>query len=601
MAVTVRNFAQLECEIVTDFRQLEAIASDWHRLWKSSPRAEIFQHFGWARSSWRAFSGEMSLFTPVVYRGSELIGIVPLVVSKGTLQFLATDFSDYNDILCEDEMARDVIESAVHALLRGKQHWATSVLDNVPADSHLARHLPELRPSILRHFRTVFKCPCPTIALDENGEIASQLAKKESLRRHEKQLRKRGQLSFRHIEDPQEVEHHLGLLFHQHIGRRAILGDQSHFLEPSVCTMFKALAEELSLRTLLRFSVLSLDEQPVACHLGFETGNRFVFYQTAFDIDYWKSSPGEVLFRHLLLYAGSRKLSEFDLTRGGELYKDRFASDIRANLTILFNHDLGARRRIQMAVRQANGSARQVLEKLRKYPHVYRFARTAALRCIETYRRERRLRKLQGSNYAPTLIRRAYRSFIFDRAGKVTFAIGKQQVKKQSAVNDSGACVARASLNELAVMAAVHPEFGIPLGEFHQRLISGQQLYCVWQGPELLQVWSVDAHGESHCDPSLSRQALALEQCWTANRASTIQVLNPLLRQISDKEMDVLVRCDERAHIVQEMRDAGLRPLQRTLQFRLLHWFRPVLVFRMKQSPKDCLIPSEKQNANAGR
>jgi hypothetical protein len=179
------------------------------------------------------------------------------------------------------------MDSAVQALLSCRQYWVECVLENVPARSRVARYLGGLQPAPRRHFRTAFRCPCPTIILCANPDLAAKLARKDSLRRHENQLRKQGQVIFRHLECRDEIERHIDEFFAQHIARRAMAGDASHCLEPRVRTMFQALAHEFDPRSLLRFSMLAVDDKPVAYHFGFQAKQKFLIYQLAFNVDYW--------------------------------------------------------------------------------------------------------------------------------------------------------------------------------------------------------------------------------------------------------------------------------------------------------------------------
>ena len=95
----------MHCEIVTQFERLEEFAPMWQMWAESDPRTEFFQCWSWASAFWTAYGGSMSLFTPVVHQGNKPIGILPLVCSGRTLQFLGAPDSDYNDILCQEDDA----------------------------------------------------------------------------------------------------------------------------------------------------------------------------------------------------------------------------------------------------------------------------------------------------------------------------------------------------------------------------------------------------------------------------------------------------------------------------------------------------------------
>jgi CelD/BcsL family acetyltransferase involved in cellulose biosynthesis len=586
LTVALKNETQLDCELITDFARLESIAREWTGLWTASPQSEVFQNFHWLRAAWRASGKQFSLFTPVVYRGAEVIGILPLTLKDGTLQFLGAPLSDYNDVICADEYVAEVMSEAFSALLRAQQHWKACVMENVAGHSRLVRHLPELPASLRQHFSTAFRCPCSTILMEPGQGVAKELARKQSLRRHENVLRRMGQVEFKHLEDRETIRRNLGTFFHQHIGRRAMVGDASHFMEERTRSMFEMLVEELDPRTMLRFGVLTLDNRPVAYHFGFEAKGKFIFYQPSFDIDLWKSSPGEVLLRQLFLYAEERKLSEFDLTRGGEAYKDRFATCVRENLTLHFNHDSGLRRQFHVGIQLADGGLRKTLEALRKHQPAYRIASNAALIWLGWWRREKRLMLSEGLRYPAGLIRRGFSSFIFARKATANFSIQQHEVAQYAAPLNDGLIVSRTTLGELAVISAMNPATCPPCREFQSRLTSGQQPYLIHQGAAPVQIWCVTAPSltvpsgtaPGH-EPSAQKPTLTVEHCWTASWFSG-EGLRAMLREFSEGDMNVLVSCPENATVARQMSGLGLRVSYLSIYYRLLRWLHPVLVLR---------------------
>jgi hypothetical protein len=270
------------------------------------------------------------------------------------------------------------------------------------------RHLPDLPEDVRKQLRTAFRCPCSTVLMGADELVANELIRKQSLRRHENALRRQGQISFAHIEDRESIRSHLAMFFHHHVARRAVLGEKSHFLDERTRRVFETLVEELDPKSLLRFAVLYVDKQPIAFHFGFEANGKYILYQTAFSIDYAKCAPGEVLLRKLFAYARDRKLSELDMTRGGESYKDRFCNHIRENLTIHFNHDAGICRTILLRIALTEGALRKSIERLRVHADAYRFARNTAIRVLNFWRNERELLGSGVLPYASGVLRRMW-------------------------------------------------------------------------------------------------------------------------------------------------------------------------------------------------
>lgn len=324
--------SRLRCEVIREFSVLEAIASHWDYLWRSHPRRDIFNTFAWARASWRAYGSRLSLYTPVVCQGDKVVGILPLVVEGKTLRFLGSPHSDYNDMLCEHGDTACVLETALRALFQKPIPWDRCVLENVSERSSIVTHLDKLSGRLRSRLHLSFSGNCPSVVFVSGGEdTLKAILKKKSLLRHEKALQRLGDVSFRHLDDREEIRSHLPGLFRQHIARWALAGDESIFCHEEACSFYRALVDELDPQKELRFSVLELDKRPVAYHFGFEVSETFFWYKPTFDVDLCDYSPGEVLIKKLFEYVGSHKLQEFDFTVGGETFKDRFANRVSRN------------------------------------------------------------------------------------------------------------------------------------------------------------------------------------------------------------------------------------------------------------------------------
>ena len=113
---------------------------------------------------------------------------------------------------------------------------------------------------------------------------------KDSLKRHQAKLQKKGKIAFRHLEDRDEIREHMVTFYIQHIRRRAMAGDPSRFLDPAERVLYEALVEELDPTRTLRFAVLELNDRPIAYHFGFEFDGKFIWYKPTFDVALWDSA-----------------------------------------------------------------------------------------------------------------------------------------------------------------------------------------------------------------------------------------------------------------------------------------------------------------------
>ncbi len=362
--------AGLRCEVVTDFSRLERLAPEWEDLFtKAPPPGGLFQNWGWARAYWKAHQGELALCTPVVFSGDDVVGILPVAIRGQTAGLLGAGYADYNGLLCRPEYARDVCTMALTALLRAPLPWVECEFAGIPERSPLLQS--DCFPETLRaHRQIVFHYFCPA-ASNGTGDVFYNLSRKQSLRRHEKRLGRLGRLSFRHVEDRQEIlDRHLHEFFRMQVARRAMDGIESQFLRPSARAMTEALIREFDPAHELRFSVLELEGRPVAYHLGIQHAGTLTWYMPVFDLDYWDDGPGEVLLRNLLKYAHEQRLAEFDFTIGDEAYKSRFSNCVRRTFTLYFYrspHSVAVEtRRVLRAVRNGLRRSPLVISRVRE-------------------------------------------------------------------------------------------------------------------------------------------------------------------------------------------------------------------------------------------
>jgi CelD/BcsL family acetyltransferase involved in cellulose biosynthesis len=75
----------------------------------------------------------------------------------------------------------------------------------------------------------------------------------------------------------------------------------------------------------LRLWVLELRGEPAAALYGWRLGERYAYYQAGFDPGFERESIGLVLLAHTIRVAADEGAPVYDLLRGGEAYKSRFA------------------------------------------------------------------------------------------------------------------------------------------------------------------------------------------------------------------------------------------------------------------------------------
>jgi CelD/BcsL family acetyltransferase involved in cellulose biosynthesis len=326
---------QATCEIVTNFHRLEELSAYWESWWQADPRAEIFQSFAWARAWWRCFGTNVTLCTPVVYERGQPVLILPLVRQGRDLVCLGVPQSDYCDFLSSHSQPEVPLGLAFETLLHSKPKWRECKIENLPPWSRMLAAASKLRPRLQELIQVTPTESCPTIVLGPNGqEVLEELTGKKHTRRRLNKLNKAGKLGFRHIEEQAEAQEQLTNFFQSHLERCSLLGKTSSFEDPAMCEFMRELMRQCDLRKEVRFSLVELNNQPIAWSIGFLIHGKFDYYQQTFSVAAEEYAPGEVLMYFLLEFAKKNVEREFDFMRGEEFFKRRFATEVRQSCTL---------------------------------------------------------------------------------------------------------------------------------------------------------------------------------------------------------------------------------------------------------------------------
>ncbi len=336
----------MRVRIITAAQDLDGLATDWDRLWQMQPRKEIFTQLAWAKVFLEVYGTGQGLYC-LVAEENTVRGILPLLRdSKGCLRFIGDPRSDYSDMLCIPQDASEVAAAFLDSLQKEK----CIALSALPEHSLLFNALKHIK-----HPLTIsVEEPCPAIEFDADGKVARELLKKDSLRRHEKKVAKLGLISMRKAATQAEAVGFLPDLFSQHIGRWKTTSTPSLFENLDHRHFYERLINNEELWPMVDFRLVYAGDRVVATHYGFFHDRRFIWYKPSFDAELSAIGPGEVLLKLLIAAAVEEGALEFDFTRGGEGFKQRFA-------TVTKNNYLISRRSLVQRMRSAAGSLRSTI------------------------------------------------------------------------------------------------------------------------------------------------------------------------------------------------------------------------------------------------
>jgi CelD/BcsL family acetyltransferase involved in cellulose biosynthesis len=313
----------LEIELVEGNRALDM--PEWPQLLGRDPGASVFATPEWNRVWWEEFHDGKTALTLLMKRGDELAAIVPLYMKREdgrrVLRFNGgIDLTDYLGPICAPGDRFDVAEALV-TWLEGYDDWDELDAHNMPVPSGFAEFLVERADRAGLRFRLDQEETAAVLTLPPDFD--SYLASLGSKERHElkrKQRRFDRELAgavFR-TATADTLEEDLATFVSLH---RDTEGDKGHFMSADVATFFERAARAFLPSGWLRLDFLEVEGRALATTFGFEIEGTFYLYNSAFESEARRLSPGLILVAKLIEGSIDRGFHTFDFLRGPERYK----------------------------------------------------------------------------------------------------------------------------------------------------------------------------------------------------------------------------------------------------------------------------------------
>jgi CelD/BcsL family acetyltransferase involved in cellulose biosynthesis len=305
---------------------------EWRELCSRDPNKHIFMTPGWNRLWWEEFGSGKDLFLITMSRGDEVVAIVPLYRKqegeKKLLRFIGgISLTDYLGPICA-ESDRDTVASTLVDWLRDTDvQWDEFDAHNMPVPSGFAEFLVDHLDR--RGFKFVLRQEETSAILLLPDSWDAYLKGLGSKERHElKRKRRRLEREYpdarvrRAVEDT--LERDLKYFVEMHRGTE---GHKGHFMKPEIATFFERVARSFMASGWLRLDLLEIGDQPIASTFGFELDGVFYLYNSAYEPDAARLSPGLALVSELVRGAIEGGLEKFDFLRGPERYKYQLGSE----------------------------------------------------------------------------------------------------------------------------------------------------------------------------------------------------------------------------------------------------------------------------------
>jgi CelD/BcsL family acetyltransferase involved in cellulose biosynthesis len=316
--------AGLRIETVSSESEFVQLAGSWDELVRAMPRPSPFLLHGWLREWWRHYGGDDELTVHVAYRGSRVVGALPLCIRR-RLGLRMTEFVGGTWALLADVLIAPGEEaSAVTALV---EHAAFSRHDfanlfGLPGSSRLVAALPS------DALRLVERLEAPVLDLGA-GWDSVYAAKMPSKARSERRRRRRQlealgivEVSVARTRDELEPALDDACLVHalRWHGRR----DPSGFITPTGRRFHRAALLRLAELDVPRLVTIRLDGRPIAFALSLHLSGRAYGVTMAFDPAYARFSPGSEAKLQSLETAAVEGITRVELLGAAADHKQRF-------------------------------------------------------------------------------------------------------------------------------------------------------------------------------------------------------------------------------------------------------------------------------------
>lgn len=346
----------LTVDIINDLSELANIEPHWNALLSQSHGDPVFGSYAWYRTWWEVFLGKEDL--PVLFvvrKKDELLGVTGFylaqdkmgIINTRNLKPIGIPLADYFDFLVREKNRHQVVEKIIDHQMR-QPGWDVLILRHIKQDSPLINLLINLAG---KHNDIVViedGIPCPLIRLEDSFETFQQkrinTKNRKKYRWQMKKLAALGEIKFEMILDRAEISKNLPYLVE--LENKSWKGAQGVgiFSSSQKKEFFSRISDRLAEQGKVALHLLWHNSRLISYNYCFLAGDTLYFYNTAFDPDYGRYSPGTLAFLDLIKWCHDMKIKTIDMLRGQYGYKTLWCDRVTENVNLhLFSRSLKGR------------------------------------------------------------------------------------------------------------------------------------------------------------------------------------------------------------------------------------------------------------------
>jgi len=329
-------------ETLASGANLGRIEHAWLELQQQVPMVPLFLTFEWVSVWWRHFGENLGLWLLAVTDGAGRVrGLAPLVLrveGRGPLRVRRLTFAGagiaqpaHLDVLAQPIDKNEVSRAVIEFLRERTRDWDVVDLEGLAEDSRLNTTLGTEH----RRHATGPSAECRFALLPgawpeyEARQLSSKM--RGNLRSQRRRLDHDHPkcVSFLKVREEWELDAAVKMLHELHRKRWEGRVGATPLDHPRFAAFFRDFASAALDRGWLRFYQLRLADQVIGVNYCFCYRGVYYGYQKAFDPDWARYGPGQLLQAHVIQQAIEEGVREFDMLHGEQADKRVWASDAR--------------------------------------------------------------------------------------------------------------------------------------------------------------------------------------------------------------------------------------------------------------------------------
>lgn len=325
----VKDLVTLDITLDCDERCFDL--PEWPELLAKDPNRQVFAYPQWNRAWWEEFGAGKDLVFLTMKRAGETVAVVPLYRkpegSRQILRFMGgIDLTDYLGPICALDDRDDVAHALVQWLRTTDLEWDEFDAHNMPVPLGFTEYLVERADAAdfaldLDQEETSAVLPLPSSWDDYLAGLVSK--ERHELRRKRRRLERDHPDAAIRTATTETFDVDFKTFVEMHRGAE---GYKGHFMRPEIATFFERIGRAFMEAGWLRLDLLEVGSRAIASTFGFQIERKFYLYNSSYEPDAARLSPGLVLVSHLVERAINEGLELFDFLRGPERYKYQLGS-----------------------------------------------------------------------------------------------------------------------------------------------------------------------------------------------------------------------------------------------------------------------------------